>query len=403
MNNDRFIRKYKLTIGTPLSFYSSDVAETPFADISESKIRGFSVEDRIKYENNFTNSRFLYDKFSTDSFNAIEIEDLHIDFHIEEAEGEDTSYITIYNASEKTLGYFKNIGKLPTAVKLECGYITDKELPLIFQGEATHIVDKFEGATRQTKIIVKSGASNIKEAYSIRAYKKGTTLEKIVKDLISDMKLPYGTVYIPRVNENAIAIDRNFYANGKTWDTLKTLVGQFDLKVLIARTAVNVFPSSGTDQLKPANNEVNYQQDLLSTRGFSSNLIDTREIVSRQQRIQQEIDAVDNRFPERKGYKLTTEQGILISNKDSTLIGYPAQENGNSVSLELQGSPQERIRIKTLMNGSLTVGKKIALESRFYNGVYNIEKVIFKGQFEGQDWYVECVCALAESYSVKGV
>lgn len=396
---DKFIRNYVLTIGKAFSFFEDEVRQTAVANLSESRIRGFTLEDRIEYENTYTNQIFLADKFNAESFNGVEITDLHITFHIEDGEGKSPSHITIYNLSDNAVKLLEQSGKNKATVQLRCGYITDKELPLVFLGEVDNIIESYEGPTRVTKLLVRAGSTNIQNAYSVRAYKRGTSLEQIIKDLISDMKLPYGTVYLPRVGENSLAINKNFYAYGKTEDILKAICDNYNLIYSVARTAVvNVVPRKQDDDT--SNTEYDPRRRVTgSDAGYAANI--GRQAKSREQFLKESIDSFDNYLPERKGYKINREVAFTVSSEDGTLIGSPTLENGTEARLEGESGGAERIRFKTLMNAQLQVGKLVALESPLITGVYKIEKLIFVGQFEGQDWYVETVATLDGSWKVE--
>jgi hypothetical protein len=303
--------------------------------------------------------------------------------------------------SDENRRFLDQVSEAKPVVKLECGYATDEVLPVVFQGEVLRVVEHFEGPTRITKLMVKAGASNIAESYSVKTYRSGTSLEVILKELISDMKLPYGTVYIPRVASNSIVIDKNFYASGKTIDIIKSLCDNYDLVLNVARVSVvNIFPSTSDDRLSSQPEPT--PTDQLTERGFSSRLIDTQEIgASRADSIRKAINDFDNASPERKGYRINKDVGFLISSQDNTLVGYPALESGNEAQLENETKKGSRIRFKTLMNGFLEVGKRVSLQSRFESGVYVIEKLRYQGEFEGSDWYVDCTGVLVDDWTVS--
>ncbi|QCQ59198.1 baseplate hub [Rheinheimera phage Barba5S] len=397
--SDKFIRNYILTIGKALSFFQDEVRQEAVANVSESKIRGFSLKDRINYENTFTNKIFLADKFDVNSFDGVEITDLHITFHIEDGEGKNPSHISIYNLSDEAVKLLEQSGKNKATVQLRCGYITDKELPIVFLGEVDNIIESYEGPTRITKLLVRAGSTNIQNAYSVRAYKRGTTVEQIIKDLISDMKLPYGTVYLPRVGENSLAINKNFYAYGKTEDILKAICDNYNLIYSVARTAiVNVVPRKQEDDT--SNTQYNPRRQVVgSDAGYAANI--GNQAKSREELLKQSVDVFDNYLPERKGYKINRQVAFTVTSDDGTLIGSPTIENGTEARLEGEAGGAEHIRFKTLMNAQLQVGKLVAIDSPLVKGVYKIEKLIFIGQFEGTDWYTEAVATLDGSWKVE--
>lgn len=397
---DKFIRKYELTVGKALSFYEDETRTTAFADESDTKIRGFSLKDRLAYEDTFTNKIFLAERFNAEDFDGVVIRSLNMEFFIEDGEGANPSYITIYNISDNARKLLEKVGKNNATVQLKCGYVSDtgegKELPLVFLGEVESISETFEGSTRKTKITVKAGSSNIKNAYSVRTYKAGTPLDTIIKDIASDLKIPYGVVYLPRVGENSIALDKNLYAHGKSLDVLKAICTDYDLVMSIARTtALNIFPRKFEDNVSKT--EYDPRRKVTgSDAGYAANLGQKEAITKKQA-----IDSTDNYFPERKGYKINKSVGFLISSDDNTLIGSPVLENGVDAQMENESGGETRIKFKTLMNGKLKVGTLVELRSRFYSGVYRLEKITYRGQYEGQEWYTECLASLDGSWKVE--
>lgn len=101
-------------------------------------------------------------------------------------------YVTIYNLSDETVSYLDANQRESIAIVLEAGF--DNENQTIFSGTVEFVQDKWDGNTRQTKMILGDATTNIMTAKTARSYRKGTPLDTVINDLIGDLKLPIGKV-----------------------------------------------------------------------------------------------------------------------------------------------------------------------------------------------------------------
>jgi hypothetical protein len=104
---------------------------------------------------------------------------------------------------------------------------------------------------------------------------------------------------------------------------------------------------------------------------------------------------------DQEAIKITPRTGLIGSPQasiDSTVsLGNPQQfAPGAKQKVAKQPVPKDPgiIKIKTLLIPGMVPGRKITLESEFYNGGYMITEVVYSGQSFGQDWYCDCVARL---------
>lgn len=101
-------------------------------------------------------------------------------------------YVTINNLSDETVSYLDANQRESVAMMFFAGHDGDEKL--LFSGTVEFTEDKWEGATRSTKFIIGDGTLNLATAKTSRSYRKGTPLDTVLNDLITDLKLPAGRV-----------------------------------------------------------------------------------------------------------------------------------------------------------------------------------------------------------------
>ncbi|AKJ73453.1 hypothetical protein SP40_12 [Salmonella phage 40] len=118
----------------------------------------------------------------------------NIEFEVKKDNSKDPNkgYVTLYNLSDETVSYLDANQRESIAIVLEAGF--DGENQMLFSGTVEFVQDKWDGHTRQTKMILGDATTNIMTAKTARSYKKGTPLDTVLNDLISDLKLPIGKV-----------------------------------------------------------------------------------------------------------------------------------------------------------------------------------------------------------------
>ena len=413
----RFLRKYRIIVGTPLSFYEGGVTQEAYSDPAERAQRELffrqqeilsgrrdpnaqkiiEQKDRIRFETFYQNQRLAVDKFEVENFNGVVIEDLHMTFNINKSDegNQDGNEIVLYNISDSTRLLLQQNGKMLPSITLQAGYQDDPELYTIFKGEIVAVSDNFEGTTRVTKLIVKSGYTNMKEAYTTRAYKKGVALETVVNDIIKDMKLEYGTVFIPRVNDNAVVIDKNFYLMCTSEDGLKRLCRENDLVTTVEDGKVNVVPKNPKieDGDESSSGFWSFERSFI--------IKNIKSLLNNSTRAEQSTQAFDNTIsPERKGYKVNREVSAILDTTLGNIIGSPSIETNNEGVMQNQVGKPDTIKIKTFLDGSFQLSKPVKVKSKFVDGIYIIEAIRHTGQYEGSEWYTELKLKLTDSWVV---
>lgn len=135
------------------------------------------------------------EKFAnTNKGDAYEIKDLQIEFSIKKDNSKEPNkgYVTVTNLSDEIVNYLSNNQRESLAVLLHAGYDGDEKL--IFSGTVEYVEDDFPEETRTTKFILGDGTLNLTTATTSRSYRKGTPLNSVLNDLITDLKLPKGRV-----------------------------------------------------------------------------------------------------------------------------------------------------------------------------------------------------------------
>lgn len=135
------------------------------------------------------------EKFAnTSKGDAYEIKNLHIDFSVKKDNSKEPNkgYVTVYNLSDEVVNYLAVNQRESLAVLFYAGYNGDEKL--IFSGTVEYVEDDFPQETRQTKFILGDGTLNLTTATTARSYRKGTALNSVLNDLISDLKLPKGRI-----------------------------------------------------------------------------------------------------------------------------------------------------------------------------------------------------------------
>lgn len=118
----------------------------------------------------------------------------HIEFKINKDNSKEPNKgsVTIYNLSDDTVNYLDQNQSESLAILFEAGY--NWENSLTFAGTVEFVQDVWEGETRKTKLILGDGSLNIISSNTARSYRKGTPLDKILLDLVADLKLPVGRI-----------------------------------------------------------------------------------------------------------------------------------------------------------------------------------------------------------------
>lgn len=277
-----------------------------------------------------TDSRYIANTYvDSTRANGLKLTEFHIEFDINKSkETGQNSKITVYNISDLTRHFLNAKGNEAPLIILNAGYVSSG-MNLIFQGEIMKVNETFIGHTRKTEILLKSGFRNMTEAFTVRSYRPNTKASDIVRDVVRDLKLPEGTIYYPALD--GITIQKPQVLNGKSFEILKELAKNIGAKAFIEDGTINILPD-------------NYVQR-------------------------------DGKYV------------FEISSANGNLIGSPSTKTDTELTQENQAANRENLQVRTTLNGAYQIGNQVALSSKFYTGVYEIETIQHTGSYEGSDWY----------------
>lgn len=465
----RYLRKYKLTIGLPLTFYegtvSSEILTTPPERLAQRAVRNEQLAkaardltnaelklpvaivgtnfanvvgpnpnnnlldpDRRKYEAFLTDQKDLIEQVNVQQAKGSVIEQLNIAFDLAKGEDDTNNTITIYNASNDTVALLNQRGtKFNPVVTLEAGYENDSTLALAYKGEVVHYKDVWEGSTRITTLYVKAAPTAQKEAYTIRSYKKDTPVSQIVNDVIKDMRLNYGVLYIPEQDGTEIKVDKNYYVQCQSWEGLVNLCGQYELKATIEDGKVNVTPKSlfrkgrSADQVEQFLNvglkvdrttgEVKLGGSVFnagSLTGIPSTSvppINTNPFTPRPQTPAQTPQTFNDGLVapftvQRFDVQFDRTVAKAFNTASGSIIGSPVTEGGNSDSRERSQGKADVIKIKIFLDATMKESDVVSVESNNYTGIYRVNAIRHYGEYEGRDWYTELTLEALDSWVV---
>ena len=473
----RYIRTYRLTLGIPISFYEGEVSSTIIATppdrlarrafINESlnsRPRGESERNvsnatlgsprpvigadgvpnslldvpRRAYEQFFTEQKDLSDRLNLAKAQGVIIDGLNISFDLAIGADETNNKITIYNISDRTRDLLlQRESKFKPVVTLEAGYQNDSDLALVFKGEVVHVNDVWEGATRVTTLTVQAAPTAIKEAYTIKSYKKGTDVQTIVREIISDMKLDAGVLYIPEEDGTAVKVDKTRYIQCQSWEGLQSLCGQYELKATIANGEVNVTPQN----VKGNSRQPDSVEKFIAASSGRSSLFDiagaaiTRGVLSVDATIASARRAtigflgragdfsLENSFllggfanrsnptsqvdfndglvapftARSTGIDFERIQARLFDTRSGNIIGSPVIDQGDE-TMERQDGKSQVIKIKVFLDATIKLEDIVKVKSNFIDGVYRVTGIRHYGEWEGNEWYSELALELLDSW-----
>lgn len=313
---EQFNHKYELEFGQPISFYGAD-RDTNFK----------SIPYPVNYTTSQSKAASYFDNANGDK--GVRLTSHNMSFSIRK--GKDASKdtkITIYNISDNVRSFLEaNNGKKPV-ILLKAGYMTDQELPILFNGEVIMVDDQFNGTTRITELTCATGTTSIQEAYSVKTFKKGTPVSTIVREVLKDLKLPEGTFYLP--DTASLGIEKPVVYSGPTIEFLRKYGKDNGFKVWVEDGTVSVFSDDPTSRIQRA-----------TAFKISSSL---------------------------------------------NMIGSPAAQTADASQTQNTAGVRQNVKVSTTLNGAYSIGAKVELESKYLSGVYEIESIEHTGTYEGSDW-----------------
>jgi hypothetical protein len=292
----------------------------------------------------------------TDSF---KITDLHMEFEVKKDNSKEPNkgYITIFNLSDDVVNYLDANQRESLAVLLHAGYDGDEKL--IFSGTVEFLEDKFDDETRTTKLILGDGTLNLKTAQTSRSYRKGTRLDAVLGDLITDLKLPKGRV-----------ID---FGNNQTLQHSMAFTGT------ASQNLANLAQNTGST--------FSVQDGAVYWTREGSRFASTMFEISEDGGM---IGVPSPKNPE-KGKK-----GLKKTKKSAA----KTEDTATSKSVEAKAKVKEDagMTVSTLLNGAILPESTVYLNTKKYKGFYKVVTLKHKGGYESGDWITEL--GLAETRGV---
>lgn len=289
------------------------------------------------------------DKFAnTSKGNAYQIRDLHIDFSVKKDNSKEPNkgYITVFNLSDEVVNYLSVNQRESLAVMLHAGYNGDEKL--IFSGTVEYVEDNFPQETRETKFILGDGTLNLTTATTARSYRKGTPLNSVLNDLITDLKLPKGRV-----------ID----FGGQTLQTSMAFTGNAsqNLANLAKNTGSTFSVQDGAVYWTREGSRFNNVMFEISEEGGMVGTPTPKQPSSSKKLIASKVKAKSGDAP-KKPSKKAKEHDIK-------------EDVGMTVT--------------TLLNGAILPESTVYLNTRYHKGFYKVAELTHKGGYETGDWVTE--------------
>ncbi|AUR86377.1 hypothetical protein NVP1084O_170 [Vibrio phage 1.084.O._10N.261.49.F5] len=309
---------YEFGIGKPVNF--TPTMFVPFKNAEDEAVILGEYEDRSGYL--FTTHQVKF----------------NVNLSTERKEA-NSATITLYNLEDDAVQYLVQNADNSLAAFLRLGD-NASGLKTVFQGIVQKVVDSFPMETRTTAITISDAGMNIKNAYSVRAWPRGTKYSEIATDLISDLKLPIGTLC--KIDDE-LDTPENFM--GSTYQMIDQMFGKKGYKVSVVNGYVNILPKNARLPF-----EASFLTPETGLIGEVSNVVDL------------------------------TATGVVVGDSET-----------------------DRIQFECLIDGSLLPEQTVYVQQGKFDGAYKIKDVVFKGDYEGNQWTCDVVAAYAKEIAVVEV
>lgn len=288
------------------------------------------------------------DKYAnTNKGDAYQIKDLHIEFNVKKDNSKEPNkgYLTIYNLSDEVVNYLDANQRESLAVLLHAGYNGDEKL--IFSGTVEYVEDTFPEETRQTKLILGDGTLNLTTAQTSRSYRKGTPLNTVLNDLITDLKLPKGRVidFGSQTTQHAIA-----------------------------------FTGSASQNLG------NLAKNTASTFSVQDGAVYWTREGSRFSNVMFEISEEGGMVGTPTPKQPSTAKKLLKAKAKAAQGGKQRKSKKEKVH---DIREDVGMTVTTLLNGAILPESTVYLNTRYHKGFYKVAELTHRGSFEGGDWITE--------------
>lgn len=283
---------------------------------------------------------------------AYEIKDLHIDFSMKKDNSKDPNkgYVTVYNLSDEVVNYLDINQRESLAVLLHAGYNGDEKL--IFSGTVEWVDDNFPAETRETKFILGDGVLNLTTANTARSYRKGTPMNNVLNDLISDLKLPKGRVidFGAQTTQHAMAFTGNASQN---------------LANLASKTGSTFSVQDGAVYWTKQGSRFNNVMFEISEEGGM-------------------VGSPTMKQP-------STSKKAIKAKAKAAHADPNAKKKSTSKKKEKEHDVREDVglTVTTLLNGAILPESTVYLNTRNHKGFYKVAELTHKGSYESGEWTTE--------------
>lgn len=248
--------------------------------------------------------------------------------------------ITLYNISTASLAKIKP----NSTIILQAGYESDKELPVIYAGQIVKIKPEKQGINRTVKLVCSSAFTITKNVRISKSFPPGKTYKQIIDSLVEEVGkygLPLGAFHtVPQVVPK-------------------------DKPPSTSSTSLTSTPNGG-----------------YATSGFlMDDLTNLCESIGFRCYI-----ALSKLYIEPKEYAKTLE---VVTLTPDIIIGNIKPEQDTAKSLTGSGTDKTGLTVVSLLDGSITIAKKLRIKEGTYKGYYDIESVNHSLNLEGREWYTK--------------
>lgn len=275
---------------------------------------------------------------------AYKITGLQMEFDIKKDNSKEPNkgYITVFNLSEEIVSYLDSNQRESLAVMFYAGYDGDEKL--MFSGTIEHVMDEFPDETRRTKFILGDATLNLKTANTARSYRKGTSMDQILNDLVSDLKLPKGRIvsFGGATSQHAMAFSGNAAQN---------------LENLATNTGSTFSVQDGAVYWTKEGSR------------FSSTMFEISEEGGM-------IGVPTPKNPKTGKARLAKRSGKeTVADSNDTKKASVAEDAGLSV--------------RTRLNGAILPEATVYLNTKKYKGFYKVVSLTHRGSYQSGDWVTE--------------
>lgn len=286
---------------------------------------------------------FIDNKTNNDAYRISGSLNLEFDIKKDNSKEPNKGYVTVYNLSDETVSYLDANQRESIAIILYAGYNGDEKM--LFSGTVEFVEDRWNGAERVTKFILGDGTLNLATAKTARSYRKGTALDTVLNDLISDLQLPKGAI-IPFGSGNTLQYSMAFSGNASE-----------NLNILAKNTGSTFSVQDGA---------VYWTKE---GQRFKQTVFEISEETGMR-------GSPTPKNPEPAKRRLEKKSKRKSKPKDTRKTSAEIKEDAG-------------LTVETLLNGAILPETSIYLKSKKYTGFYKVVYLKHKGQRASGDWVTE--------------